>query len=117
MLFGAVNIYNPVGWITLAGVVVGFIKSLMGWFNSNYKKEQQRNFVDKNLKHIRSNIEENINNLLREIFNNFSKEKDKQITNLELELENIQKVKENLIDISDDLKNLSDQIKQQGETK
>ncbi|MGP1527361.1 MAG: GTPase [Campylobacter sp.] len=117
LLFGAVNIYNPVGWITLAGVVVGFIKSLMGWFNSNYKKEQQRNFVDKNLKHIRSNIEENINNLLREIFNNFSKEKDKQITNLELELENIQKVKENLIDISDDLKNLSDQIKQQGETK
>jgi hypothetical protein len=48
--------WNPVGWVAIAftatGLVISFTKAVWGYFDSNFKKSEQRRNVDKNLSEI-----------------------------------------------------------------
>ncbi|MGL2390655.1 GTPase [Helicobacter pylori] len=64
VLLGLVNIWNPTGWVELGIAVlvalVGVGKSIWGFFDSDYKKSQQRKEVDKNLDKACEKITENV---------------------------------------------------------
>ncbi|WP_229261788.1 GTPase [Helicobacter pylori] len=64
VVLGIVNMWNPMGWaeLGLAGFVIaiGIVKSVWGFFDSDYKKSQQRKEVDKNLAQICEKIAENV---------------------------------------------------------
>lgn len=63
---GAALFWNPGGWVMLtvaiAGLVISVAKSVWGFFDSDYKKEQQRKSASKNLNTITDDINENVRN-------------------------------------------------------
>lgn len=66
---------NPVGWsfafvggaLALLSSLVGAVKSVWGYFDSDYKKSQQRKEADKVLREANKNIEEKINKIINQI--------------------------------------------------
>ncbi len=64
VLLGIVNIWNPMGWIEITlGVLAGLwaaYKSVRSFFDSDYKKSQQRKEVDKKLDEACEKIAENV---------------------------------------------------------
>ncbi|QQK73245.1 P-loop NTPase family protein [Pectobacterium versatile] len=65
---GAALFWNPGGWVMLtaaiAGIVISIAKSVWGFFDSDYKKEQQRKSASKNLSTIADYINDNVRNSL-----------------------------------------------------
>ncbi len=70
VILGLVNFWNPMGWIELglAGLLglVGVVKSLWNFFDSDHKKSQQRKEVDKNLDKVCGIIEERVRNKIED---------------------------------------------------
>lgn len=66
---------NPAGWtiafvggvLALVGSLVGAVKSVWGFFDSDYKKSQQRKETDKVLREANQNIEKEINKIITQI--------------------------------------------------
>ncbi len=63
--FGIFNFWNPMGWASIGLGLVGVVKSVWNFFDSDYKKSQQRKEVDKNLNKVCEKIEEKMRNLLK----------------------------------------------------
>ncbi len=63
-LIGATNFWNPIGWVAIGLGLVGIVKSVWNFFDSDYRKAQQRKAVDKSLKLIGENITERMENQL-----------------------------------------------------
>lgn len=76
---------NPVGWtvafvggvLALLGSMVGIAKSVWGYFDSDYKKSQQRKEADKVLREAASNIETEMDNIVNQVKSEISIEMDK----------------------------------------
>ncbi|WP_459087008.1 apolipoL family protein [Helicobacter pylori] len=70
VILGLVNFWNPMGWIELglAGLLglVGVVKSVRSFFDSGYKKSQQRKEVDKSLDKVCEKIEEDVRNRIED---------------------------------------------------
>ncbi len=70
VILGLVNIWNPMGWIELglAGLLglVGIVKSVWSFFDSDYKKSQQKKEVDKILDKVCEKIEEEMRNQIED---------------------------------------------------
>ncbi len=62
--FGIFNFWNPVGWASIGLGLVGIVKSVWSFFDSDYEKSQQRKEVDKNLDKVYGIIEEKMRNQL-----------------------------------------------------
>lgn len=64
VVFGIVNIWNPMGWIEITlGVLAGLwaaYKSVRSFFDSDYKKSQQKEAVNENLDKACEKIAENV---------------------------------------------------------
>ncbi len=60
--FGIFNFWNPVGWASIGLGLVGVVKSLWSFFDSDYKESQQRKEVDKNLDRFCEKITEDMRN-------------------------------------------------------
>lgn len=76
---------NPAGWtvafiggvLALVGSLVGAVKSVWGFFDSEYKKSQQRKETDKVLREASKNIEKEINEIIAQINQEVSAEMKK----------------------------------------
>ncbi|TPH43084.1 GTPase [Helicobacter pylori] len=66
LIFGIFNFWNPVGWASITLGLIGVVKSVWGWFSSDYKKSQQRKEVDKNLDKVCGIIEERVRNQIED---------------------------------------------------
>ncbi len=64
--FGIFNFWNPVGWASIGLGLVGVGKSVWNFFDSDYKKSQQRKEVDKNLDEVCEKIEEKMRNQIED---------------------------------------------------
>ncbi|GAA8152964.1 hypothetical protein BTM344_10340 [Helicobacter pylori] len=49
MIIGLFNFSNPIGWASIGLGLIGIVKPFWNFFDSDYKKSQQRKEVDKNL--------------------------------------------------------------------
>lgn len=78
---GAAMWWNPVGWLaisaTVAGLAIAFLKSISGFFSSDYKKQQQRKNVDSNLPKVTSKIRTEIDGSLSNLLNHLSNSQKK----------------------------------------
>ncbi|MFA4812116.1 apolipoL family protein, partial [Helicobacter pylori] len=115
VLLGLVNFWNPMGWIelTLAGLLglIGIVKSFWSFFDSDYKKSQQRKEVDKNLDKVCGNITEDMRNQIE----SGKKGASEMIENLKASLNDLvvcyERMREGLIEAGEDLSHLADRIK------
>nr|WP_050578324.1 hypothetical protein [Helicobacter pylori] len=88
VVLGIVNFWNPMGWVELSLtsflMVIVIVKSVWGFFDSDYKKSQQRKEVGKNLEKVCEKIAESVKSQIK------SGEKDvfKKIEELKVELNN-----------------------------
>ncbi len=69
--------WNPVGWVagvlTAAGLLFSFAKAIWGFFDSDFKKSQQRKIADENLRKISEKVQEQIDDSfdkLKPVINN-----------------------------------------------
>ncbi|GAA7519937.1 hypothetical protein JP0012_00090 [Helicobacter pylori] len=62
LVFGIFNFWNPVGLASIGLGAIGIVRSVWGWFSSDYKKSQQRKEVDKNLDKVCEKIAEEMRN-------------------------------------------------------
>ncbi|GAA9053765.1 hypothetical protein Taitung234_06830 [Helicobacter pylori] len=58
LIFGISNLWNFAGWTSIGLGLIGVVKSVWCFFDSDYKKSQQRKEVDKNLDKVCEKIEE-----------------------------------------------------------
>ncbi|KOO66055.1 hypothetical protein AK968_07515 [Helicobacter pylori] len=66
LVFGIFNFWDLVGWASITLGAIGIVKSVWSFFNSDYKKSQQRKEVDKNLDKVCGIIEERVRNQIED---------------------------------------------------
>ncbi|GAA7462728.1 hypothetical protein VN0025_06280 [Helicobacter pylori] len=104
-----------VGWFALFGGLglgaIGIFKSFWSFFDSDYKKSQQRKEVDKNLDKFCENITEDMRNQIE----SGKKGASEMIENLKDGLNDLvvryERMREGLIKAGEDLSHLADRIK------
>ncbi|WP_226997452.1 hypothetical protein [Helicobacter pylori] len=115
VLLGIVNIWNPVGWVELA--IAGFValvgvgKSVWGFFDSDYKKSQQKEAVNESLnkacEKIAQDMESRIESVKKDIWEKIEKFKadlNGPVENYEYKKERLKEVNKRLGYISNDIK-------------
>lgn len=115
VVFGIANIWNPMGWVELsiAGLValVGIVKAVWSFFDSDYKKSQQRKEADKNLNKACETITENVRNQIE----SGKKGASEMIENLKASFNDLivcyERMREGLIKAGEDLWHLDNRIK------
>lgn len=115
VLVGIVNIWNPMGWVELgiAGFValVGIVKSVWSFFDSDYKKSQQRKEMNKNLDKACEKITEDVRNQIE----SSKKGASEMIENSKASLNDLvvcyECMREGLIKAGEDLWHLDNRIK------
>ncbi|WRE31138.1 apolipoL family protein [Helicobacter pylori] len=115
VILGLVNFWNPMGWIELglAGLLgaIGIFKSVWSFFDSDYKRSQQRKEADKNLDKVCGNITEGMRNQIESV----KKGASEMIEDLKAGLNDLvvcyKRMREGLIKAGEDLSHLADRIK------
>ncbi|GAA6853462.1 hypothetical protein HpHNI37_09350 [Helicobacter pylori] len=102
-------------FVLIAGVglaFVGVVKSVWGWFSSDYNKSQQKKEVDKSLNKVCEIIEERVRN---QIIKDAKKGISEKVESLKARLNDpivcYESMKEGLIKAGEDLRHLSNRIK------
>ncbi len=115
VILGLVNIWNPMGWIELglAGFLglVGIVKTVWSFFDSDYKKSQQKKEVDKNLNKVCKKIEEEMRNQLEDAKKGIFEEVENLKARLNDPVVCYERMREGLIKAGEDLWHLADRIK------
>lgn len=101
-------------FVLIAGVglaFVGVVKSVWGWFSSDYNKSQQRKEVDKNLHQICEKIVQDVKSCIE----SYKKGASEMIENLKASLNDLvvcyERMREGLIKAGEDLWHLDNRIK------
>ncbi len=115
VILGLVNIWNPMGWIelVLAGLLglVGVVKSVWNFFNSGYKKSQQRKEVDKNLDKVCGKIEEKMRNQIEDAKKGICEKVENLKAGLNDPVVRYERMREGLIKAGEGLWQISNNIK------
>ncbi|MCX7278134.1 MAG: hypothetical protein NTZ15_12565 [Burkholderiales bacterium] len=60
LVSGVLMLWNPAGWVFLAinavTALVGVVKAVWGWFDDDFKKDEQRKAVSKNLNQLKDSL-------------------------------------------------------------
>ncbi|GAA7519423.1 hypothetical protein MMM110_10510 [Helicobacter pylori] len=111
LIFGLLNFWNFVGWASIVLGLIGMVKSVWSFFDSDYKKSQQRKEVYKNLDEVCGKIEEAIKNQIE----SGKKAVCEEIENLKATLDDpvvcYERMREGLIKAGEDLWHLDNRIK------
>ncbi len=107
LIFGISNFWNPVGWASITLGLIGVVKSVWGWFSSDYKKSQQRKEVDKNLDKVCGIIEERVRNQIEDAKKVISENVERKKVSLNDPVVYYECMREGLIKASEDLRHLS----------
>ncbi len=111
LVFGIFNFWNFVGWASIGLGAIGIVKSVWSFFDSDYKKSQQRKEVDKNLDKFCEKITEDMRNQIE----SGKKGASEMIENLKDGLNDLivcyERMREGLIKAGEDLWRLADRIK------
>ncbi|WP_000284891.1 hypothetical protein [Helicobacter pylori] len=114
-LLGIANFWNPIGWvgIGIAGFVasVGAVKAIWGFFDSDYKKSQQRKEVDKNLDKACEKITENVKSRIESVKKDILEKIEELKAELNGPVENYEYKKERLKEADKRLGYISNDIK------
>ncbi len=109
--FGIFNFWNPVGWASIGLGLVGIVKSVWSFFDSDYEKSQQRKEVDKNLDKVYGIIEEKMRNQLE----SYKKVISEKVESLKARLNDpvvcYERMRERLIKAGESLWQISNNIK------
>ena len=121
--FTAGNIWNPAGWtlatlgiaLSALAVVISFGKSIYKFFDSDYKKSEQKKSINDNLDKIVENIKPKIMQKINPISIDFSKMVNKIIDELEDIVNQRKLINQDIKNILKELKEVSIIIKEEGE--
>ncbi|MGJ0319255.1 hypothetical protein NG767_10980 [Aliarcobacter cryaerophilus] len=121
--FTAGNIWNPAGWtlatlgiaLSALAVVISFGKSIYKFFDSDYKKSEQKKSINDNLDKIVENIKPKIMQKINPISIDFSKMVNKIIDELEDIVNQRKLINQDIKYILKELKEVSIIIKEEGE--
>ncbi len=109
--FGIFNIWNFVGWASIGLGSVGVVKSVWSFFDSNYKKSQQKKEVDKNLDKVCKKIEEDVRNQIESSKKIICEKVESIKVGLNDPVVCYERMREGLIKAGEDLWRLADRIK------
>ncbi|GAA9341074.1 hypothetical protein TH0551_09800 [Helicobacter pylori] len=111
LIFGLLNFWNFVGWASIALGLIGIVKSVWSFFDSDYKKSQQRKVADKILDKVCEKIEEDVKNQIE----SGKKGASEMIEHLKATLNDLvvcyERMREGLIKAGEDLSHLANRIK------
>ncbi len=109
--FGIFNCWNPIGWASIGLGLVGIVKSVWSFFDSDYKKSQQKKEVDKNLDKVCEKVKEQMINQLK----SYKKIIFEKVENLKARLNDsvvcLERMREGLIKAGEGLWQISNNIK------
>ncbi len=111
LVFGLFNFWNPVGWASIGLGLTGIVKSVWGFFDSDYKKSQQRKEVDKNLDKVCEKIEERVRNQLEDAKKGICEKVESLKAGLNDPVVCYERMREGLIKAGESLWHLSNSIK------
>lgn len=118
MTFALTNAWNPMGWaafgVGVVTVMVSFLKSVWGWFDSDYKKSQQRQKADDNIHNVANRIKNNITPSLDKNLEEIRVVLDEITANLYFFVQSVQTTEELFIENIEKLKNVFKSIKNLG---
>ena len=118
IMFALTNVWNPWGWaefvVGVVTVIVSFLKSVWGWFDSDYKKSQQRQKADDNIHNVANRIKNNITPGLDKNLEEIRVVLDEIIANLYFFVQSVQTTEELFIENIEKLKNVFKSIKNLG---
>ncbi|BAW48545.1 ancestral polypeptide [Helicobacter pylori] len=109
--FGIFNFWNPIGWASIGLGLVGVGKSVWSFFDSDYKKSQQRKEVDKNLDKVCGIIEEKMRNQLEDAKKGIFEKVESLKAGLNDSVVGYERMREGLIKAGEGLWHLSNNIK------
>ncbi len=111
LVFGLFNFWNPVGWASMSLGLIGVVKFLWGFFDSDYKKSQQRKEVDKNLDKVCGMIEERVRNQIKDAKKGICEKVESLKARLNDSVVYYERMREGLIKAGEGLWHLSNNIK------
>ncbi|WP_323841217.1 MULTISPECIES: GTPase [unclassified Moraxella] len=92
--------WNPVGWVAISatalGLIFSFVKSVWGFFSSDYKKSQQKKNVDSNLPKVTKQMEKGVSKNIQQITQNLIQENQQIKQQFDSIVANIKSVNKNL---------------------
>ncbi len=109
--FGIFNFWNPVGWASIGLGLVGVGKSVWNFFDSDYKKSQQKKEVDKNLDKVFEIIEERVRNQIEDAKKGIFEKVESLKVGLNDPVVCYERMREGLKKADKDLSHLSNNIK------
>ncbi len=111
LVFGILDFWNPIGWAAIGLGLVGIVKSVWNFFDSDYRKSQQKEAVDKSLKLIGENITERMENQLQGAKKDIIEKIEKLKALLNGSVENYKRQKRQLEKANERLEGISNNIK------
>ncbi|GAA8502976.1 hypothetical protein KKKH54_06160 [Helicobacter pylori] len=111
LIFGLLNFWNFVGWASIVLGLIGMVKSVWSFFDSDYKKSQQRKEADKNLDKVCKEIEERVKNQIEDAKKGICEKVESIKVGLNDLVVCYEHMREGLIKAGEDLWHLADRIK------
>ncbi len=109
--FGIFNFWNPIGWASIGLGLVGVGKSVWNFFDSDYKKSQQRKEVDNNLHKVFEIIEEKMRNQIEDAKKGICEKVESLKVGLNDPVVGYERMREGLIKAGEGLWQISNNIK------